>query len=65
VNARRRWICQLLSLLGKHGQDCEHCKARQAHGNELRKRLEELNGRSRPQPPSREVQNTLKFPQAG
>jgi hypothetical protein len=40
----RRWICSLLSLLRIHSPDCEHCMARQAYGNELRKRLEELDG---------------------
>jgi hypothetical protein len=41
----RRWICSLLSLLRIHSPDCERCMARQAYGNELRKRLEELDGR--------------------
>jgi hypothetical protein len=44
----RRWICRLLSLLRIHSPDCEHCMARRAYGNELRKRLEELGGRTPP-----------------
>jgi hypothetical protein len=40
----RSRICYVLSLLGIHSTDCEHCMARLTHGDELRKRLEELNG---------------------
>lgn len=37
--------CSLLSLLRIHHSDCEHC-AREKHGFEMRKRLEELNWRT-------------------
>ena len=60
----RRWICSLLSLLRIHSPDCKRCMARQAYGNELRKRLEELDGRARLQPPS-QGQDPLKLPRAG
>ena len=36
-------ICYVLSLLRIHNPDCKHCAARLSCGNELRKRLEELN----------------------
>jgi hypothetical protein len=36
-------ICYVLSLLGIHSPDCEHCMARLTSGDELRRRLEELN----------------------
>ena len=42
----RTRICYVLSLLGIHRPDCEHCMARLTCGNEMRKRLEELNGRT-------------------
>ena len=38
--------CRLLSLLRTHPPDCQHCNAREAYGNEMRKRLEELNWRT-------------------
>ena len=40
--------CYLLSLLRIHPPDCEHCKARDKCGVEMRERLEELNGRTEP-----------------
>jgi hypothetical protein len=40
--------CSLLSLLRIHHPDCEHCKAREEYGIEMRKRLEELNWRTQP-----------------
>jgi len=40
--------CYLLSLLRIHRPDCEHCKAREKCGVEMRERLEELNGRTQP-----------------
>ena len=40
--------CYLLSLLRIHPPDCEHCKAREIYGDEMRKRLEELSGRTQP-----------------
>jgi hypothetical protein len=40
--------CSLLSLLRIHHPDCEHCKAREKYGIEMRKRLEELNWRTQP-----------------
>jgi hypothetical protein len=36
-------ICHVLSLLRIHNPDCKHCAAHLTCGNELRKRLEELN----------------------
>ena len=36
-------ICYVLSLLRIHNPDCKHCAAHLICGNELRKRLEELN----------------------
>jgi hypothetical protein len=41
-------ICYVLSLLRIHSPECKHCIARLTCGNELRKRLEELNGRTQP-----------------
>jgi len=38
-------ICYVLSLLRIHRPDCKHCMARLTRGDELRTRLEELNGR--------------------
>ena len=40
--------CYLLSLLRIHRPDCELCKARETCGDEMRKRLEELNWRMQP-----------------
>ena len=40
--------CYLLSLLRIHHPDCEHCHARETCGDEMRKRLEELNWRTQP-----------------
>ena len=40
--------CYLLSLLRIHRPDCELCKALETCGDEMRKRLEELNWRSQP-----------------
>ena len=40
--------CYLLSLLRIHRRDCEHCKAREKCGLEMRERLEELNWRTPP-----------------
>jgi hypothetical protein len=42
VNLRPR-ICYLLALLKIHSPNCEHCIARLTCGDEIRKRLEELN----------------------
>jgi len=36
-------ICYVLSLLRIHNPNCKHCAAHLTCGNELRKRLEELN----------------------
>ena len=44
--------CRLLSVLRIHRPDCELCKAHEACGNELRKRLEELNWRTQPDSPT-------------
>jgi hypothetical protein len=38
--------CSLLSFVRLHSPDCERCNAHQTNGDEMRKRLEELNGRS-------------------
>ena len=38
--------CYLLSVLRIHGPDCEHCNAHETCGYEMRKRLEELSGRT-------------------
>ena len=44
--------CYLLSLLRIHGPDCEHCNVRETCGYEMRKRLEELNWRTKPYSPN-------------
>jgi len=41
-------ICYLLSLLRIHSPDCKHCMAQLTCGNELRRRLEELNAPTYP-----------------
>lgn len=41
-------ICYLLALLRIHRPDCQHCMARLTCGDELQKRLEELNVRTLP-----------------
>jgi len=41
-------MCYLLSLLRIHHPDCDHCNARATCGDEMRKRLEELNWRTQP-----------------
>ena len=43
-----RWKCHLLSLLKLHSPDCECRNARETTGEEMRKRLEELNWRTQP-----------------
>ena len=40
--------CYLLSLLRIHRPYCERCNAREMSGDEMRKRLEELSGRTPP-----------------
>ncbi len=40
--------CYVLLLLRIHRPDCEHCNARETCGDEMRKRLEELNGGTHP-----------------
>ena len=47
MNLRPR-ICYLLALLRTHSPDCKHCNARRTCGNEMVKRLEELNRRTPP-----------------
>jgi hypothetical protein len=37
-----------LSLLKIQHPDCEHCNAREKYGEEMRRRLEELNWRTQP-----------------
>ena len=46
LQALRTQICYVLSLLRIHSPDCEHCMARLTCGDDLRKRLEELDGRT-------------------
>jgi hypothetical protein len=47
-----RWVvnlkCYLLSLLRIQHPDCELCNARKTNGDEIRKRLDELSGRTQP-----------------
>jgi hypothetical protein len=40
--------CYLLFLLRIHHPDCEICNARERYGVEMRKRLDELSGRTQP-----------------
>ena len=40
--------CYLLYLLRIHRPDCERCNARETCGDEMRRRLEELNWRTQP-----------------
>ncbi len=40
--------CYLLSLLRIQHPDCELCNAREKYGEEMRRRLEELNWRTQP-----------------
>ena len=41
-----KFRCYLSSLLRIHRPDCEHCKAREKCGIEMRERLAELNSRT-------------------
>ena len=47
--------CYLLSLLRIQHPDCELCNAREKYGEEMRKRLEELNWRTQPRSPNNGV----------
>lgn len=47
VSLRPR-ICYLLAVMRIHNPDCGHCSARGTCGNEMLKRLEDLNSRMRP-----------------
>ena len=40
--------CYLLSIVRLHSPECERCKAHGILGDEMRKRLEELNWRKQP-----------------
>jgi len=40
--------CSLLSLMRLHSPDCARCNAHETHGDEMRKRLEELSWRAQP-----------------
>ena len=40
--------CYLSSLLRIHRPYCQRCSAREIYGDEMRKRLEELNWRTQP-----------------
>jgi hypothetical protein len=44
--------CRLLSILRLHSPDCQHCNAREEHGVEMRRRLEELNWRTQAHSPN-------------
>jgi hypothetical protein len=46
-NLRPR-ICCVLALFRIHSSDCKQCSARLTCGEDLRKRLEELNGLKQP-----------------
>jgi hypothetical protein len=46
--------CRLLSLLRIHSPDCARCNAYETQGDELRKRLEEMNWRTLP--PKKDVE---------
>jgi hypothetical protein len=46
--------CYLLSLLRIHRPYCERCNAREIYGDEMRKRLEELNWRTHLRSPNNE-----------
>jgi hypothetical protein len=43
-----RWKCYLLSLVKLHSPDCECRNDCESSGEEMRKRLEELNWRTQP-----------------
>ena len=40
--------CYVLSFLRMHRSDCETCAARETTGDEMRRRLDELNWRTQP-----------------
>ena len=61
----RPQVCYVLSLLRIHKPDCEHCMARERCGDDLRKRLEELDVRILHQPPASENQDRQQLPRAG
>ena len=44
--------CQLLSLLGMHSPHCVSCKAQLTYGEDISKRLEELNCWTQPHSPN-------------
>ena len=50
-----RWKCYLLSHLRMQHPDCEHCNPREKYGEEMRRRLEELNWRTQPHSPNNGV----------
>jgi hypothetical protein len=52
-------ICYMLALLRVHSPECEHCNARVTCGNDILKRLEELNGRTQPSPLHNENQGDV------
>jgi hypothetical protein len=47
-----KFRCRLLSLLRIHHPDCDLCNTRETNGEEMRKRLEELNCRTHPHSPN-------------
>ena len=46
------WKCYLLSLLRIQHPDCELCNVREKYGEQMRRRLEELNWRTQPRSPN-------------
>ena len=54
-----KFRCYLLSLLRIHRPDCEHCKAREKCGIEMRERLAELNWRTQPNLLKEEIQREV------
>ena len=58
----RRLICSVSSLLRIHSPECEHCMARLTCGDELRRRLEELNWK---EPCSHSKGDSQGLPRAG
>ena len=51
--------CYLLSLLRIHPLGCEHCKASEKSGVEMRERLEELNRQTQPNLLKKEIHGEI------
>jgi hypothetical protein len=60
LQALRAQLCYVLSLLRIHSPDCEHCMARLTCGDDLRKRLEELDGRTQLSSPEEQDHRRLR-----